>query len=161
MPVPSPRYIRQRTFDNAIDPVTGQRPLPNFGLVDIKLDGSRTVFHGLQTSLQRRFQHNLLVNGQYQLGPAQDDGAAGSNEASYPQDLNCLACEWADGNYDVRHQFTLNWVYELPFGAGSGFAGGWEVSGLFTARTGMPLNVIVTRPSTAVADGYTAMSWSM
>lgn len=149
------RFILQRTFDNAIDPATGQRPLPNFGLVDIKLDGSRTTFHALQASLQRRFQRGALVNAQYQLGRARDNGAAGSNEASYPQDLTCLACEWADGNFDVRHQFTLNWVYELPLGQ-SPIASGWELSGLFTARTGMPLNVIVTRPTTAVADGYVA-----
>jgi hypothetical protein len=149
------RNILQRTFDNAIDPATGQRPLPNFGLVDIKYDGSKTEFHGLQASVQRRFQDGLLLSAQYQLGHAQDNGSAGSNEANYPQDLNCLDCEWGDGNFDVRHQFTLNWVYELPFGE-SGIAGGWEVSGLLTARTGMPLNVTVTRPSTAVPDGYTA-----
>lgn len=149
------RNILQRFFDNAIDPATGQRPLPNFGLVDIKYDGSRTMFDGLQASLQRRYQAGLLVNAQYQLGYAKDNGAVGSNEAAYPQDLACRDCEWAYGNFDVRHQFTLNWVYELPFGRGP-VLGGWELSGQFTARTGMPLNVVVTRPATAVPDGYTA-----
>jgi hypothetical protein len=151
------RHILERTFDNAIDPVTGQRPLPNFGLVDIKYDGGRTRFHGLQASVQRRYQAGLVFNAQYQLGQAKDQGAAGSNEASYPQDLNCRVCEWADSNFDVRHQFTTSWVYDLPLGDGSSWLrSGWEFSGLFTARSGMPINVTVTRPSTAVADGYTA-----
>jgi outer membrane receptor protein involved in Fe transport len=147
------RHILERTFDNAIDPATGQRPLPNFGLIDIKYDGGRTSFHGLQASVQRRYQQGLVFNAQYQLGHAQDQGAVGSNEANYPQDLNCRECEWADGNFDVRHQFTTSWIYELPLGDGA-FSSGWEVSGLFTARTGMPINVLVTRPTTAVPDGY-------
>ena len=149
------RHILERTFDNAIDPATGQRPLPAYGLVDIKFDGGQTEFHGLQASVQRRYQRGLVLNAQYQLGHARDQGAAGSNEASYPQDLTCRECEWADSNFDVRHQFTLNWVYELPLGD-SWAAEGWEVSGLFTTRTGMPINVTVTRAATDVADGYTA-----
>lgn len=149
------KNILERSFDNAIDPATGQRPLPNFGLVDIKLNGSSTTFHGMQVSAQRRYQKGLLLNAQYQLGHARNDGATGSNEANYPQDLNCRSCEWADANFDVRHQLTLSWVYELPLGR-SLLGRGWELSGIFTARTGMPVNVIVTRPATAVADGYTA-----
>jgi hypothetical protein len=151
------RNILERTFDNAIDPATGQRPLPNFGLVDIKYSGGRTRFHGLQTSVQRRYQQGLVFNAQYQLGQTKDQGAVGSNEANYPQDLNCRVCEWADGNFDVRHQFTTSWVYDLPLGNQDSWLGsGWELSGLFTARSGMPINVIVTRPTTAVADGYVA-----
>src|SRR5262245_4364250 len=105
--------------------------------------------------MQRRYQQGLVVNAQYQLGHARDDGSPGSNEAFYPQDLNCRECEWADSMFDVRHQFTTSWVYELPFGDSRSWLGsGWEVSGLFTARTGLPINIIVTRPTTAVPDGY-------
>lgn len=147
------RHILERTFDNAIDPATGRRPLPEFGLVDIKYDGGRSSFHGLQASLQRRYQQGLTINAQYQLGHAMDDGSPGSNEAFYPQDLNCRSCEWADSIFDVRHQFTTSWVYELPSGR-SWLQSGWEVSGLFTGRSGLPINIVVTRPTTAVPDGY-------
>src|SRR4029077_17243071 len=55
--------------------------------------------------------------------------------------------------------------YELPFGRGkkllsSGIAsqvlGGWEMSGIISARTGLPLNITETRSSGDLPDGNTS-----
>jgi hypothetical protein len=64
----------------------------------------------------------------------------------------------------VRHSFTTNAVYELPFGAGKRYLtspgvaraliGGWQASALLTARTGLPVNVTVDRASSDLPDGY-------
>ena len=45
-------------------------------------------------------------------------------------------------NYDTRHRFVTNFVYELPgpdFGAASYIAGGWQVSGILTLQAGRPV----------------------
>jgi hypothetical protein len=53
-------------------------------------------------------------------------------------------------------------VYELPFGRGKQFlshgvaaalAGGWQWSAIETGRTGLPVNITVTRASSALPDG--------
>jgi hypothetical protein len=64
--------------------------------------------------------------------------------------------EYATSDFDMRHQLNANWVIELPFGAGRtwganvpGFVhniiGGWQVSGIFRANSGLPANVINAR----------------
>jgi hypothetical protein len=91
-------------------------------------------------------------------GHSLNDGAVGGGEADYPQNVACRACEYASSDQDIRHSFSANTVYELPFGWGRkylsqpGFAravfGGWELSLIATARTGLPVNVTVDRSAT-------------
>jgi hypothetical protein len=65
----------------------------------------------------------------------------------------------------VRQYFTTNAIYELPFGKGKAFAqnglgakvlGGWELAGLATARTGLPVNITISRKAAALPDGNTS-----
>ncbi|MBO0720498.1 MAG: TonB-dependent receptor, partial [Blastocatellia bacterium] len=44
--------------------------------------------------------------------------------------------------------------YQLPFARNRWF-GGWEWSGIATARTGLPLNITVTRTAASLLDGNT------
>jgi hypothetical protein len=50
--------------------------------------------------------------------------------------------------------FATNFAYQIP-GGRSRWYGGWEWSGIATARTGLPLNVSITRAASAVKDGNT------
>jgi hypothetical protein len=66
-----------------------------------------------------------------------------------PQDIDDLKRERGPSNYDVRHRFVSDFVYEVPFGrithANSRGAKlllmGWQVGGIYTAETGLPFNV--------------------
>ena len=79
--------------------------------------------------------------------------------------MSCRACDRSSTNIDVRHVLTTNAIYELPFGTGkqfltSGMAsqifGGWELAGIATARTGLPVNITVSRKAAALLDGNTS-----
>ena len=35
--------------------------------------------------------------------------------------MNCLRCDKGPSVFDIRHNFTANAVYELPFGTGKRF----------------------------------------
>ena len=57
---------------------------------------------------------------------------------------------WARSNFDRLHNYVLTAIYELPWGPGKrwltdGLAGkiigGWQISGLFIAQSGTPLNI--------------------
>jgi hypothetical protein len=56
-----------------------------------------------------------------------------------------IAANRASSNYDLRHNFSISYVYGLPFFKGSGFLhavlGGWQISGITTAQTGLPFTV--------------------
>ena len=68
--------------------------------------------------------------------------------------MNAYEPEWNYGRafFDVRHNFVLAANYELPFGKGrkwgsewggltNAILGGWKVSAIFQARTGIPLTI--------------------
>jgi hypothetical protein len=156
------RNLLERTYQNVNFIGTANRPLPLFGTIDQKLSGSISNFHGLQVSLNRRFSKGWLWGTQYLWSKTMDDGAVGSNEASYPQNVACRACEYARGSFDVRHNLNVSSVYALPFGKGQRYASGgigaailgnWELSGIMTARTGRPIDVVVTRTAAVLPDG--------
>jgi hypothetical protein len=65
--------------------------------------------------------------------------------------------------FSIRHRFTANFIYDLPFGKGKkfatdatgvkqGFIGGWQLSTLMTFQSGMPFSVLAGVPITGVGD---------
>jgi hypothetical protein len=142
-----------RTYVNTLDPLTRRRPLSTFGQIDEKRFDGNTNFHGLQSSVQRSFSKGFLFQAQYMWGNAISDNA-GSGEGGQIQDVACRACDRGPADYDIRHTFTANSVYQLPMARNRWF-GGWDLSGMFTSRTGRPFTVSVNRASAAVPSGQT------
>ena len=142
-----------RTYVNTLDPITRRRTLTTFGQIDEKRFDGNTNFNGLQSSLQRAFSKGWLFQAQYMWGNAISDNS-GSGEGGQIQDVTCRACDRGSADYDIRHTFTANSIYQLPF-ARNRWYGGWDMSGIFTARTGRPLTVLVTRASGVVPSGQT------
>ncbi len=147
--------VFNRLFINTIDPVTGQRPAAPYLTTQIDRKGNlgETEYDGLLLSVQRNFRDGLLLQANYTLGEARDNNA-GNGEGSEWQDARCRDCEWGPSDFDVRHNFVLNAVYELPFGGGrryltdgaaSAILGGWNVSTVLMAKSGRPVNVLITR----------------
>ena len=148
---------------NLKDPITGKRPIPNFSQFQIKYNESNSNFHSLQASLQRSFTSGLLWQTQYMWSHTIADASVGTGETAQVENYSCVACDRSSANFDVRHNITMNSVYQLPIGPGrnhwnmEGFAGkllgGWQVSGIFAARTGLPINILVTRKASDMLDG--------
>ncbi len=157
-----------RDGENLINPLTGQRPLPGFGPIDNKSAVGDNHFDGWQTSLQRQFRSGASFSANYMWSHAINDGSNGGGEGDYPENNACRACEVASSDFDIRHTFTLNSVYDLPFGKGRQYLtnggvsnfllGGWQLSGIGTARSGNPVNVIVDRPASALPDGNSVLN---
>ena len=63
----------------------------------------------------------------------------------------------------MRHTFNLSLLYSIPYGNGRKYGsnasgamnallGGWDVGGIINARSGVPVNVLVTRPDILYRD---------
>src|SRR4030095_5759822 len=157
--------VTSRTYINNLDVVTKTRPLPNFGRMDEKNGFGSSNFNALQVSLYRRVGRGLNLGTEYMWSHSINDNSTGGGEGTQPQSALCRACDRGNSNTDVRHTITTNWIYQLPFGPGqrmltsgalSKILGGWETSGIWSARTGRMLTVTIARNSGAVPDGNTS-----
>jgi hypothetical protein len=142
--------------------VNGTAVQQPFAEVDFKTSGGSDSYNALQTQLSRRFGTGLTMNAQYTFAKSYGT-TAGSNEARTAANNARAINEWeydrSYNNFDVRHTFNLSAVYDLPVGHGRRFDwggvgnavfGNWEVGTIFNARSGLPIEVGITRPDVAV-----------
>ncbi len=150
---------------NLINPLTGTRPLAGFGSFGLKANDGNNNFNALQVSVHHRFAQGLLLQSNYMWSHGITDASTGSGSSVSFEDMACRACDRSSSNIDVRHNLTVDAIYELPFGSGkhfltSGLAsrmfGGWEVAGIGGARTGLPVNITMSRKAGAMLDGNTS-----
>ena len=156
-------HLFDRYEINLIDPVTGTRPLSNFSQFGYKANDANDNFNALQISVKRRLANGFLWQTQYMWSHGITDASIGAGESVTIQNMACRACDRSSSPYDIRHTVTSNAIYELPFGPGRRFLnqrsllssifGGWELSGIETARTGEPINITISRPTSALPDG--------
>jgi hypothetical protein len=116
-------------------------------------------YNALQATLRKRFSSGLEYQVAYTWAHGESDaigyygqgGQAGSQSA-YWQNLYDQKAEWGPTYFDVRHNVTASFVYELPFGQKRKFGadwnravdsvlGGWQLGGIVTAQTGFPLTI--------------------
>ena len=131
-----------------------------FAEVDYKTSGGTDMYNALQTQLVRRFSRGLSLGAQYtwakELGTS--SGSNEANTAQAPIQVFGAMPEYGRGNFDIRHTLNVNLLYDLPFGHGRAFglsgpldalAGGWQIGGITNFRSGVPIDVLITRPDLA------------
>jgi hypothetical protein len=157
--------VTTRKYINNLDLVTRVRPLPTFGRIDEKNNDGNSNFNALQVSLHRRAARGLNWTTEYMWSHSINDNSIGGGEGSQPQSALCRACDRGNSGQDIRHTITSNWIYQLPFGPGHRFLnsgpaskilGGWEMSGIWTMRTGRMLTIGISRSSGDAPDGNTS-----
>ena len=135
-------------------------------------DDANSNLEALQISLRRNLRTGLLISANYQWSHGISDGSNGDGESDTPQNMNCRSCERGDTDFDVRHNFTTSAIWIVPVGKGhqvmgnasplvNALFGGWQLSGIGTARTGLPVNVTLSRSASALPDGINAVSVPM
>ncbi len=152
------------TYTNLVNPATSVAPYPEFGPVSWRGDVGNSTFEGLQLNARRAFQSGFLLSSNFMWSHSINDGSIGGGESDTPQDSFCRSCDKASSDDDVRVLFNLSVVYQLPLGAGKPYLsdpgaaravlGGWTLSVLGTAQTGLPVNITINRPNGSVPGDY-------
>jgi len=130
------------------NPTGAAPPIPGVGVFNYDISGGSSIYHAMQVLLQHRFAHGLMFRGVYTFGKSIDDASSiGGGAPVVVQDENNIAAERGLSSFDIRHQFTGFWVYELPFGerkawlkrgAGARLLGNMRVNGVTSIQTGTP-----------------------
>ena len=151
------KQIGYHGWNNALTPGPGpvdpRRLLASTGFTG-NMDGGSNKFNSeynaLQIKLTKRFSRGLQLLGNYTWGKCMDDQSSLA-EGKYQDFMNARA-DWSRCSYDITHAFKLGYVYDLPFGRGrqfgggwnrivDGFLGGWAVEGIVQLQTGTASNV--------------------
>jgi len=134
---------------------------PRFGAVTQFSTGANSHYNGLQMSAMKRLGHGLMGQINYTWSRCMDtvsnggflQFSAGGILSPLPGDL---ARDYGPCDYDIRHNLTAEYVYELPFKAQShqlGYAlNGWQISGTVFWHSGIPFSVLST-PYSANGNG--------
>jgi hypothetical protein len=139
----------------------GRPPDPRFGDVIQVMSNATSRYNGLQLTFQRRAAAGLSWIVNYTLSHAQDEVSnggflpfsAGGLLSPLPGEL---ARNFGDADYDVRHNLTATYTYELPLHASrpwlAALVNGWQLSETFFWHTGVPFTV-TSAPYTANGKG--------
>jgi hypothetical protein len=120
-----------------------------FAQIDFKTSGGTDHYDSLQTTLNRKFSKGLTAGMQWTYGHSIGN-TGGSNEAQTTQNPFNYEQDRGNNAFDVRHSMNASVLYQLPVKTSSKaldfLAGGWEVGGILNARTGLPVDVTISRP---------------
>ena len=115
-------------------------------------NGASSNYNGLTTSFTERAVYGLQFSVNYSWCHANDIVSNGGilpysfNDSLGPvaNPYNPRALNYGPSDYDVRHNFNANYVWQIPshyHGAMDKVLGGWTLSGTFFARSGYPFTV--------------------
>lgn len=143
------------TFIDILPFLTGinRPPYNNLQSLDLFVRSSlgRSNYHAMVTTVRKRLSSGLTFDFNYTLGKSLDQvgliqNNVGQFSSSFDPDI-----DYGPSFFDFRHIFNANGLYELPFGKGRRFStgnwfdqviGGWRVSGIWQASSGLPLSVV-------------------
>ena len=134
--------------------ISGNNVQNPYAEVDYKTSGGNDSYNAFQMTLARRLTSGLTLNSQYTFSRSFGT-TAGSNEARTVAVPDNFEADRGYNNFDVRHTFNFSALYKLPFGkstshdfggVGNALLGNWEVGGIVNARSGLPIEIGITRP---------------
>ncbi|HEV8430132.1 MAG TPA: carboxypeptidase-like regulatory domain-containing protein [Pyrinomonadaceae bacterium] len=117
-------------------------------------------YNSAQLSVHQRLSRDVTFDFNYTLSHSLDNASGLQNVGNFSTAsliFNPLNPElnYADSDFDIRHNINANWVVGLPFGRGkrflsdagrftNGIFGGWDLTGIFRWNSGLPTGT--TRP---------------
>jgi len=139
---------------------------PRFGPVTEWDTDAVSNYNAVAVSFEQRFTRwgSGLFQANYTYSHGLDEVSNGGlgqfayGSSLFPQDANNLRGSYGPADYDVRHSFNANYVWEVPVKqvlrghAPDYLVNGWQISGTIFARTGLPYTVIDLSESTLVKN---------
>jgi hypothetical protein len=97
-------------------------------------------YKGLWLSATQRLARGLQFDTSYTLSKSTDTNSLSENTIRIQNSFDIVG-DLAPSDFDARHRFVINTIYQLPF-AGNAFVEGWQIGGIVQAQTGNPLNIV-------------------
>ncbi|HMF02960.1 MAG TPA: TonB-dependent receptor, partial [Terriglobia bacterium] len=137
---------------NINQPINGVRPyaalslsspiLPGQPVGNItKVEGTgNSSYNALWITANRRMTRGLQLNTSYTWSKSLDFNSLSSGGVVAQNSYN-LPGDRGLSDFDARHRFVINAIYELPFKRNR-LVAGWQLSAIIQAQSGSPINIL-------------------
>jgi hypothetical protein len=129
------------------------RPFPQYNnVVEGVAAYGNSIYHSFQLYVQKRVTRGYGFTFAYTNGKQISDSRGLSTGVGYQNAYDRRAERSVDGT-NPQQIVSISSVYELPFGRGKPWvqngpaekiAGGWQISGIYTYQSGVPLSIDTT-----------------
>jgi hypothetical protein len=165
-------YNAACSFSYTVTNLCLTRPNAQYAGINIRGSGGSSAYDALNIKLQSENLHNtgLTLIANYTLAHSLDDLSSTFSDSAeggsgYIGNLGYMDAtdpmrDWGNSDYDIRNRFVFSPIWNTPWFKNSHSmmseaAGGWSVSGIFTARTGTPYSAF---DYTYNVNGYAGVS---
>lgn len=165
-----------RQFAPVATPV---RRNPNFANIRLKVSDGESFYNAALFGVQSRLGAGFRAQVSYTYGTSIDDQSSslGRNEFANGQartvDPYNKLLNRGRSDFDVRHNLSVNFTYDVPYGTGRAHGarapaavrallGGWQLSGILSAQSGIPVSPIYTfdQDRDATTDNEQRPNWA-
>jgi carboxypeptidase family protein/TonB-dependent receptor-like protein len=126
-----------------------------FSTIELKSSDGDSWYNALILDVRRRWSGGFAAQSSYTLSKSEDTTQASTFFSDATNGTTSALPEYIPdynrglSDFDIRHNWLLNLSWDLPFarsltGVPGALLGGWNVSGIWTMRSGQPLTVFVT-----------------
>jgi len=131
------------------------RPRPYLGDFSLWCSCNSSTYHSLQTKIEKRFSNDLSFLTAFTYGKSIDEvstASLGFHGGGYARNWNHPEWEKGPSDFDQKFRFVNSMTYILPIGkgkrllgglngVGNALLGGWELQGIQSATSGVPLTI--------------------
>ncbi len=132
--------------------IAARTPYPNFGVIQLVHDLGVANYNAFSFKVTKQYSNGLNIVGSYTYSKSLDDTSGIRTQQSplFPQNSDCVICDYGSSDFDVRHRFLTSVIYDLPVGQQPGalwkpsskivnaVIGGWQFSTIATFQSGTP-----------------------
>jgi hypothetical protein len=141
-------------------------PFLGFGAINERYRADSVNFrNAFSAYLKRRLTSGLATTIAYTFGKTLNTSSdAGTDNVGFSRTINQSGYgtpfkgEYGVADFDITHTFSSTFLYEMPFGSRRRFLrdspaiinnliGGWTISGVFTANSGLPVKARLQDPN--------------
>lgn len=144
-----------------------RRPYPQLQAITAAISRGWMKYNSMQLRLERRSAGGFYLLSSYTYARATTNGVSGFGGDPgivYFPVVTDDRIDEGSANTDLRHNFTLSALYQLPVGNGQRFLGGltgvpqfllggWSVNTIFVAHSGYPLGLSMSSNQSGTAFG--------
>src|SRR6266446_2164789 len=110
---------------------------------------SNSTYNALWITANQRVAHGLQFNASYTYSHSIDE-VSRNNAGIIVQDSSNIFSSRGSSDFDARHRFVANAIYDLPF-KGNRLVSGWKLAPILTLQSGNPFNVVLATANTTGA----------